>query len=138
MTDFWPCGQKLNRGYLLVMTSYWVIVTVKVVCSNFMKKLSQILPNNICINFTYHNQANLLYYIRPWNVYNRLVMNDHHIKFEVPRPKRSPVIDRKPFLPSRSMWPWPIWPWPPKINRVIYWSWTIIIPSLKFLDLNVL
>jgi hypothetical protein len=32
-----------------------------------------------------------------------LVMTNHHTMFEVPRPKRSLVIDRKPFLPTRSM-----------------------------------
>jgi hypothetical protein len=30
-------------------------------------------------------------------------MTNHHTKFEVPRPKRSLVIDRKPFLPTMSM-----------------------------------
>jgi hypothetical protein len=34
-------------------------------------------------------------------------MNNHHTKFEVPKPKRSLVSDLKPFLPTRSMWPWP-------------------------------
>jgi hypothetical protein len=41
-----------------------------------------------------------------------LVMNNQHIKFIVPRPKRSLVITQKPFLPTRSMWPWPLTPWP--------------------------
>jgi hypothetical protein len=30
-------------------------------------------------------------------------MTNHHTKFEVPRPKLSLVIDRKLFLPIRSM-----------------------------------
>jgi hypothetical protein len=37
------------------------------------------------------------------------------------------VIDRKTFLPTRSIWHWPL---DPKIDRVISWSWTITIPSL--------
>jgi hypothetical protein len=34
-----------------------------------------------------------------------LVMTNPHTRFEVPRHTRSLVIDRKPFSPTRSMWP---------------------------------
>jgi hypothetical protein len=74
----------------------------------------------------------------PWHQINRhhlLFMTNHHTKFEVPRPKHSIVIDRKLFLPTRSMWPWPL---TPKSIGAIYWSWPITIPSLKFLGLSVL
>ena len=55
-----------------------------------------------------------------------------------PRPMHSLVIDRKPFLPTMSMWPWPLTLWPQNKKVVIYWSWAIIIPSWKFLGLNIL
>jgi hypothetical protein len=43
-------------------------------------------------------------------------MTNHHIKFEVPRPKRPLGIERKPFLTS-SKCDLDLWPFDPKINR---------------------
>jgi hypothetical protein len=41
--NFYP---KIDRGYLLIMTSHKIIVSLNVVCGNFMTKLSQIVLDN--------------------------------------------------------------------------------------------
>ena len=41
-----------------------------------------------------------------------LVMANQPTKFEVPGPKRSQVIDRKPFFSSKSHWHCPLTHWP--------------------------
>ena len=41
-----------------------------------------------------------------------LVMTNLHAEIEVPGPKHSSVIKRKPFFSSRSQWPWPSTHWP--------------------------
>jgi hypothetical protein len=50
-------------------------------------------------------------------------MNNHHTKFEVPKPMlfsyHSEII-----LPPMSMWPWPLTPWP-KIN----WGHLLVMNS---------
>ena len=43
-----------------------------------------------------------------------LLVTNLHTKYEVPGPKQSSVIERKPFFSQRSPWPWPT---DIKINR---------------------
>jgi hypothetical protein len=64
--------------------------------------------------FTYKVIVTLIFdpLTQKWIGGHLLVMNNQHIKFKVPRPKRFLVITQKPFLPTRSMLPWPVTFWP--------------------------
>jgi hypothetical protein len=107
--DLWPLTPKSIR---VIYLSWPIIIpSLKFIGLSVLKLLTKI------------NRGHLL------------VITNHHIKFEGPKPKGSLVIDRKTFLLTRSMWPWPL---TPKSIGVIYFTWPIIIPCLTFLGLSVL
>jgi hypothetical protein len=95
---------KINRGHLLAKTN---------APTKFEGQLVKLLIRN---SFYIQGQCNIdLWPLDPKiNRGHLLVMNNQQTKFGVPRPKNSLVIDLKLFLPTRSMWPWPLTLWPQK------------------------
>jgi hypothetical protein len=66
--------------------------------------LDEDMPYGTCMRhtrkickFIYENHGNYIFFDPKINRDHLLVMNNHHTKLEVPRPKRSLVIARKPF-----------------------------------------
>jgi hypothetical protein len=100
--DLWPLDPKINRGNLLVECTYhvWGLTA---------HGLSKLLIRN---RFYLQGQCNLdIWPLDPKiDRGHLLVKSNTPTKFEGQQPMSCQVIDRKLFLPSKSMWPWPLTP----------------------------
>jgi hypothetical protein len=102
VTDFRVSYQKFNRGYLLVMYSH----SVEVVCSNFMTKLSKILPNFFLIFFfmNYVGLINDSQFVTKYVTLDLEMCIPKSILFNKRYQPRFScrVIGRKPFFPYKA------------------------------------